>query len=93
MHFIRNYLGGALIVRRHYTSKKIIPKLVIDPSKASYYSNKSAALIGLGRLIEAVFDCRVAIRINPMYQRAHQRLAKLYLRYALHHLSLTICNQ
>ncbi|KAK1405672.1 DnaJ isogeny subfamily C member 7 [Heracleum sosnowskyi] len=51
-----------------------------DPSKASYYSNKSAALIGLGRLIEAVFDCRVAIRINPMYQRAHQRLAKLYLR-------------
>lgn len=64
-----------------------------DPSKASYYSNKSAALIGLGRLIEAVFDCRVAIRINPMYQRAHQRLAKLYLRYALHHLSLTICNQ
>ncbi|KAL1821961.1 hypothetical protein ACET3Z_016830 [Daucus carota] len=51
-----------------------------DPSKASYYSNKSAALIGLGRLIEAVFDCRVAIRIYPMYQRAHQRLAKLYLR-------------
>lgn len=62
-----------------------------DPSKASYYSNKSAALIGLGRLIEAVFDCRVAIRINPMYQRAHQRLAKLYLKYALYHISLTIC--
>lgn len=62
-----------------------------DPSKASYYSNKSAALIGLGRLIEAVFDCRVAIRINPMYQRAHQRLAKLYLRYAFYHIRPTVC--
>lgn len=51
-----------------------------DPSKASYYSNKSAALVGLGRLMEAVFDCRVALRIDPTYQRAHQRLAKLYLR-------------
>ncbi|THF97594.1 hypothetical protein TEA_007596 [Camellia sinensis var. sinensis] len=62
----------------------------IDPNRASYHSNKSAALIGLGRLVEAVFECREAIRIQPCYHRAHHRLATLYLRLgeaekALHH--------
>ncbi|CAK9135415.1 unnamed protein product [Ilex paraguariensis] len=52
----------------------------IDPNKASYRSNKSAALTALGRLLEAVFECREAIRIEPFYQRAHNRLATLYLR-------------
>lgn len=53
----------------------------IDPEKASYRSNKSAALTSLGRLLEAVFEAREAIRIEPFYQRAHNRLATLYLRY------------
>ncbi|OAY35857.1 inactive TPR repeat-containing thioredoxin TTL3 [Manihot esculenta] len=52
----------------------------IDPNKASYRSNKSAALTALGRLLEAVFECREAIRIDPHYHRAHHRLANLYLR-------------
>lgn len=52
----------------------------IDPNKASYRSNKSAALTALGRLLEAVFECREAIRIDPNYHRAQHRLANLYLR-------------
>ncbi|KAA8530876.1 hypothetical protein F0562_005500 [Nyssa sinensis] len=52
----------------------------IDPNKASYRSNKSAALTALGRFLEAVFECREAIQIEPYYQRAHNRLATLYLR-------------
>ncbi|XP_050204830.1 inactive TPR repeat-containing thioredoxin TTL3 [Mercurialis annua] len=52
----------------------------IDPDKASYRSNKSAALTALGRILEAVFECREAIRIDPRYHRAHHRLATLYLR-------------
>ncbi|CAA2938739.1 inactive TPR repeat-containing thioredoxin TTL3-like [Olea europaea subsp. europaea] len=52
----------------------------IDPNKASYRSNKSAALTALGRLLEAAFECREAIRIDPYYQRAHNRLATLYVR-------------
>ncbi|KAF2284055.1 hypothetical protein GH714_018635 [Hevea brasiliensis] len=52
----------------------------IDPNKASYRSNKSAALTALGRLLEAVFECREALRIDPHYHRAHLRLANLYLR-------------
>ncbi|XP_058096769.1 inactive TPR repeat-containing thioredoxin TTL3-like [Magnolia sinica] len=54
--------------------------IAIDPDQASYRSNKSAALIGLGRLLEAVDECREAIRIEPSYSRAHYRLATLYLR-------------
>ncbi|CAO2827742.1 unnamed protein product [Amaranthus hypochondriacus] len=52
----------------------------LDPSKASYRSNKSAALTALGRLLEAVFECREAIGLEPHYHRAHHRLANLYLR-------------
>lgn len=54
--------------------------IAIDPNKASYRSNKSAALTALGRLLEAVFECREAIRLEPQYQRAHNRLAALYVR-------------
>ncbi|TQD91727.1 hypothetical protein C1H46_022687 [Malus baccata] len=52
----------------------------IDPNKASYRSNKSAALTALGEILEAIFECREAIRIEPHYHRAHHRLATLYLR-------------
>ncbi|KAH6760168.1 hypothetical protein C2S51_017117 [Perilla frutescens var. frutescens] len=52
----------------------------IDPNKASYRSNKSAALVALGKLLEAALECREAIRIEPFYQRAHNRLALIYVR-------------
>ncbi|KAI4325933.1 hypothetical protein MLD38_031294 [Melastoma candidum] len=52
----------------------------IDPNKASYRSNKSAALTALGRIIEALLECKEAIRIEPNYHRAHNRLATLYVR-------------
>ncbi|CAK8567321.1 unnamed protein product [Lathyrus sativus] len=52
----------------------------IDPKKAPYRSNRSAALTGLGRLLEAVFECREAIQIDPHYHRAHHRLGNLHLR-------------
>ncbi|CAH8357438.1 unnamed protein product [Eruca vesicaria subsp. sativa] len=54
--------------------------IAIDPKKAAYRSNKSAALTALGRIIEAVFECREAIRMEPHYHRAHHRLSNLYLR-------------
>ncbi|CAH8391135.1 unnamed protein product [Eruca vesicaria subsp. sativa] len=54
--------------------------IAIDPNKAAYRSNKSAALTALGRILDAVFECREAIRIEPHYHRAHHRLGNLYLR-------------
>ncbi|KAK7311134.1 hypothetical protein RJT34_09059 [Clitoria ternatea] len=54
--------------------------IALDPNKASYRSNRSAALTALGRLLEAVFECREAIRIESHYQRAHNRLGNLHLR-------------
>lgn len=52
----------------------------VDPNKAAYRSNKSAALTAMGKLLEAALECREAIRIDPFYQRAHNRLATLYVR-------------
>lgn len=54
--------------------------IAIDPKKAAYRSNKSAALAALGRILEAVFECKEAIRIEPHYHKAQHRLAYLYLR-------------
>ncbi|XP_072953053.1 inactive TPR repeat-containing thioredoxin TTL3-like [Typha angustifolia] len=64
--------------------------IVMDPEKASYWSNKAAALTGMGRFLEAVGECKEAVRIDPFYYRAHHRLATLYLRLgepdkAIHH--------
>ncbi|RZC89475.1 hypothetical protein C5167_027017 [Papaver somniferum] len=64
--------------------------IAMNPEKASYRSNKSAALTGLGRILDAAVECKEAIRIDPSYHRAHHRLATLYLRLgdaetALHH--------
>ncbi|KAI3933978.1 hypothetical protein MKW92_012080 [Papaver armeniacum] len=54
--------------------------IAMNPEKASYRSNKSAALTGLGRILDAAVECKEAIRIDPSYHRAHHRLATLYLR-------------
>ncbi|XP_066319571.1 inactive TPR repeat-containing thioredoxin TTL3-like [Miscanthus floridulus] len=54
--------------------------IMMDPRLPAYWSNKAAALAALGRLIEAVGDCKEAVRIDPSYDRAHHRLGCLYLR-------------
>ncbi|KAG0476243.1 hypothetical protein HPP92_012672 [Vanilla planifolia] len=66
----------------------------LAPEKATYRSNKAAALIGMGRLIEAVAECKEAVRIDPSHGRAHHRLASLYHRLgeserAVHHYVLS----
>ncbi|PRQ50091.1 putative 43kDa postsynaptic protein [Rosa chinensis] len=64
----------------------------LSPDNAAYRSNRAAALTALGRLAEAVRECEEAVRLDPGYGRAHQRLGSLYLRFGLaenasHHLS------
>ncbi|MBA0693592.1 hypothetical protein Goari_003955, partial [Gossypium aridum] len=62
----------------------------LDSKQATYRCNKSAALLGLGRLMEAIVECKEAIQLDPTYCRAHHRLATIYLRlgepeHALYH--------
>ncbi|KAF2290713.1 hypothetical protein GH714_015133 [Hevea brasiliensis] len=54
--------------------------ILLAPENAPYRSNRAAALTAIGRLGEAVRDCEEAVRLDPGYARAHQRLASLYLR-------------
>ncbi|XVF14590.1 hypothetical protein REPUB_Repub09cG0073900 [Reevesia pubescens] len=63
----------------------------ISPENAAFRSNRAAALTAVGRLGEAVRECEEAVRLDPGYGRAHQRLSSLYLRLGLpdnarHHL-------
>ncbi|XP_062189853.1 inactive TPR repeat-containing thioredoxin TTL3-like [Phragmites australis] len=67
--------------------------LAMCPDNAACRGNRAAALIGLRRLGEAVKECEEALRIDPLYGRAHHRLASLHIRLghiedALKHLSL-----
>ncbi|KAJ4896143.1 TPR repeat-containing thioredoxin TTL4 [Raphanus sativus] len=52
----------------------------MSPENPAYRSNRAAALAASGRLREAVKECLEAVRLDPSYVRAHQRLASLYLR-------------
>lgn len=54
--------------------------IMLSPSNAAYRSNRAAALTGLGRLADAVRECEVAVKLDPKYWRAHQRLASLFIR-------------
>ncbi|KAK7324536.1 hypothetical protein VNO77_28171 [Canavalia gladiata] len=54
--------------------------IAMSPASAAYRSNRAAALTGLGRLGEAVRECEEAVRLDPNYGRAHQRLASLFVR-------------
>lgn len=52
----------------------------LDSKQATYRCNKSAALLGLGRLLEAVIECKEAIQLDPAYPRPHHRLATIFYR-------------
>ncbi|XP_068654065.1 TPR repeat-containing thioredoxin TTL1-like [Aristolochia californica] len=54
--------------------------IAMSPDNAACRSNRAAALIGLRRLTEAVRECEEALRLDPAFARAHQRLASLHLR-------------
>ncbi|OIV92448.1 hypothetical protein TanjilG_02211 [Lupinus angustifolius] len=54
--------------------------IALSPGSAAYRSNRAAALMGLGRLVEAVRECEEAVSLDPNYGRAHYRLATLFIR-------------
>ncbi|CAN8321637.1 unnamed protein product [Cochlearia groenlandica] len=54
--------------------------IALSPANAAYRSNRAAALTGLNRIGEAVKECEEALRSDPNYGRAHQRLASLLIR-------------
>ncbi|KAI9086621.1 hypothetical protein K1719_031215 [Acacia pycnantha] len=53
----------------------------ISPNNPAYRSNRAAALTAVGKLAAAAKECEEAVKLNPGYARAHQRLASLYLRF------------
>lgn len=57
----------------------------LAPGRASYRSNRAAALIGLGRLADAYQECEESIRLDPFYVRAQMRLGSLCIRYVIPH--------
>lgn len=71
-----NYRKGNFAEALGFYSKAI----AISPGNTPYHFNRAAALIGLGRLAEAVRECEEAIKLDPGYVRAHHRLGSLLLR-------------
>ncbi|XP_048328224.2 inactive TPR repeat-containing thioredoxin TTL3 isoform X1 [Ziziphus jujuba] len=75
--------GNELYKRGHFVEALSLYDRAISimPDNAAYRSNRAAVLTALGRLGEAVRECEEAVRLDPGYGRAHQRLASLYLRF------------
>ncbi|MCE3049505.1 hypothetical protein HAX54_045041 [Datura stramonium] len=70
-----NYKKGNFTEALNFDDKAI----EISPGNAAYHCNRAAALMGLKRVAEAVKECEEAIRLDPSYFRAHQRLGSLLL--------------
>ncbi|KAK9146460.1 hypothetical protein Sjap_006363 [Stephania japonica] len=54
--------------------------IAVNPEIATCRINKGVVLASMDRLLEAVFECREAVRIDSSYRRAHHFLGALYLR-------------
>ncbi|TXG55046.1 hypothetical protein EZV62_020302 [Acer yangbiense] len=75
-------VGNEMYKRGNFVEAlKLYDKAIsMSPENPAYRSNRAAALTAIGRLREAVLECEEAVRLDPDYTRAHQRLASLYLR-------------
>ncbi|EPS60756.1 hypothetical protein M569_14046, partial [Genlisea aurea] len=57
--------------------------IVSSPVNPAYSFNRSSALVGLKRFIDATKDCKEVLRIDPEHVQAHNRLGSLLLREQL----------
>lgn len=73
------YKKGNYIEALNYYDKAI----VIAPGNAAYHCNRSAVLICLNRLNDAVKECDEAINLDSGYVRAHHRLGSLLVSLGL----------
>jgi tetratricopeptide (TPR) repeat protein len=84
--------SGNEYYRRGFFSEALVfydRATMLCPSNASYRSSKGAALSGLGRLAEAVYEWEESIRLEPSCcGRAHQRVVSLYIRLAYMYVSI-----
>ncbi|KAI3716221.1 hypothetical protein L6452_23407 [Arctium lappa] len=53
--------------------------IAISPENAAYRCNRSAALVSLNRLSDAVKECDEAIKLDSGYMRVHHRLGSLLI--------------
>uniref|UniRef100_A0A7N0V701 Uncharacterized protein n=1 Tax=Kalanchoe fedtschenkoi TaxID=63787 RepID=A0A7N0V701_KALFE len=52
----------------------------INPNNAAFRINRSVALASSGQLIEAIHECRRALRVEPRWKEAHHLMANLFIR-------------
>lgn len=74
--------GNEMYKKGHFGEALVLydRAIALAPGNAAYRSNRAAALMGLGRVAEAVRECEEAVRLDPNYWRAHQRLGSLFVR-------------
>ncbi|MEE6527091.1 hypothetical protein FKM82_028184, partial [Ascaphus truei] len=51
----------------------------LTPKNASYYGNRAATLMMLGRFREALEDSQQAVRLDEAFVKGHQREGKCHL--------------
>ena len=50
----------------------------LEPKRATHYSNHAATLIMLGEFQQAILDCDIATKIDPLFVRAYLRSARAF---------------
>ncbi|XP_076943052.1 TPR repeat-containing thioredoxin TTL1-like [Bidens hawaiensis] len=69
------YKKGCFVEALGYYDRAIM----VQPGNASLHCNRSAALMCLNRLSEAVKECEEAVRLDSGYVRAHHRLGSFLI--------------
>uniref|UniRef100_A0A4W4GLM0 DnaJ homolog subfamily C member 7 n=1 Tax=Electrophorus electricus TaxID=8005 RepID=A0A4W4GLM0_ELEEL len=73
--------GNACYVKKDYSEALSYYTKAIDacPSNSSYYGNRAATLMMLGRFREALEDSQQAVRLDTLFMKGHLREGKCHL--------------
>jgi len=64
----------------------------LDPTNHVYYSNRSAAFVGLGQQNRAINDANECLRLNPDFAKGYYRRATALAELELYEMALEACN-
>lgn len=64
----------------------------LDPTNHVYFSNRSAAYVGLGQQNRAISDANECLRLNPDFAKGYYRRATALAELELYDLALESCN-
>jgi serine/threonine-protein phosphatase 5 len=69
-----------LYVSSNQFSIKFFNILECKPDEPAYYTNRAIANLKVDKYMDAMADCKAALRIDPRFAKAYNRMSKCHIQ-------------